>query len=415
MINQDLGFETCVIGSVLLAPDRFDEVRELVGAVDFFDEVSAEFFGFLCDFDDLGKPIDDIKLVDAEVRRRKLAISAAEIAEAFSAVPNAHHAIYYAQQVAEAAKLRRLALLGNEIANRVGDTGAASAEIAEYASAKLQTIDLSSPVNIDDAAAAVAKFDIDGSQARAIDTGLYRFDRDYGGLTGGELILIGARLGTGKTAFGWQVFNHALKEGRPSLFVSCEMNTRQLMERHVASETKISPIKIRKRQFDQDELQMVEIAKERFAELPASIFVSPGCTVRQIAGAARLKRSGRGLDLIVVDYFQLMGSASKKENRRLELEEISRGLKSLAVDLDIPVIVLVQLNRQADDTIPRVAQIADTDSIARDADQVLLLHRKADSTDLRVSKHRYVADDAAIDLQYEYGKLIDTKAPWPDC
>ena len=72
------------------------------------------------------------------------------------------------------------------------------------------------------------------------------------------------------------------------------------------------------------------------------------------------------------------------------------------------------MNRQADDTIPRVAQIADTDSIARDADQVLLLHRKADSTDLRVSKHRYVADDAAIDLQYEYGKLIDTRAPWPD-
>lgn len=111
--------------------------------------------------------------------------------------------------------------------------------------------------------------------------------------------------------------------------------------------------------------------------------------------------------MVFVDYYTKLRGDRRHKDRRLELEEISRDLKSLAMELGCPVVVLAQLSRAADETVPRVSQLAECDSIGRDTDQVLLLHRKQDSTDLRVAKHRYVADNAAIELRFRDGRFID--------
>jgi len=406
-------YEQAVIGCLLIDPEMFDQVLSLISSADFDDPTNAEFFSFLCDLHEFGIPVNDIKLVASEAKKRELKIDVAGITEAFTSVPFSDHAVFYAKEVAELSRRRKLADLQSEINDKLKSPGADSGEITNLIESRLKTIDTANGIELDNANDAVRKYNDNAESAMMAMSGFYHFDDEYGGFSGGELIGVGARLGSGKTAFGWQVMLHNLKLGRNCLFVSLEMKTRQLMQRHFASVTGIQAISIRTSNLTKRELERIELEKELFLEYPVSIFAPPRATVRQIGAAARLKRAGSGLQLMVVDYIQLIRATSKGKDRRSELEEISRDLKSLASELETPIIALCQLNRAADGVIPRVSQIAESDTIGRDADQILLLHRKENSTDLRVAKHRYVADDTAIELKFENGKFVDQRGtPW---
>lgn len=401
--------ETAVVGSMLLDPNVFDHVTATISQRDFADEELAEFFGLIVDLHQLGKPINDCLLMLTQAKRRKLAITAARIAEVFSAVPDSTHAVYYAQEVAEASKMRRLGKLHGAIGDQMGSIGSTSDAILNLIDSEIKQIATATSIELDDGLAAIRKFEDRDESSIRVESGLPRMDADYGGFCGGELIVLGARLGTGKTALGWQFMMNALKRGQPCLFASLEMGTRELMMRHFAAECGIDPIKIRTDNLSESERNKIEIAKERFAEYPVSIFAPSSVTVRQLAAACRLKMSGGGLEMVLVDYFQLIRAPSRGKERRPELEEISRELKGMARELGVPVIALCQLNRAADDSIPRVSQIAESDSIGRDADQVLLLsrNRAEGTTELRIAKHRFVADDAVNPLIFNRGRFSE--------
>ncbi|MDA8563304.1 hypothetical protein N9L06_02510 [Mariniblastus sp.] len=400
-------FEEAVVGSIVSKAGVIDLVRGIVSGDDFADPELREFFSLLCNLDDLGKPVTDIKLVSAECKRRGLKIDAGRIAESFSAVPNAHNAPFYCERVAEASRLRKLAQTLSDANDRLLEPGAESVSIANFIESQLSGLATCNRIQIHDGEGTVAQYESADRNQQAAMTGLYRFDRDFGGFFAGELIVPAARLGTGKTALAWQIMVHQLKRDRPCLFVSLEMTPQSLYERHLASELGISPIRIRSDDLTDD--QRAAIAKEgqRFREYPVSIFAPSSASVRQIGAAAKLKASGGGLSMLFVDYYSKIRGDRRHKDRRLELEEISRDLKSLALELGIPVVVLAQLNRAADESIPKTSQLAESDSLGRDADQVLLLHRKPDCTDLRVDKHRFVADDAAIALRFDAGKFTD--------
>ena len=408
-------YEQAIIGSLVTDPSQFDAVTSIVTDRDFYDDDLRDLFRLLVDLHELGTPIWDIKLVVDAARKRGLTAGEAEIAEAFTSVPYAKHALYYAQEVLELSRLRRLAQMQQDVNDQLSQSAATSKDIVGLVESRLRTIESSCSLELDDGKEAVRKFEESkASSTTTAMSGLYRLDSAFGGFDGGELIVIGARLGTGKTALAWQITVHNLEQGTPCLFVSLEMKTRHLLERHLSAETSIPSLAIRKNDLTEHQSGQIELEKRKFAEYPISIFAAPSATVRNIKAAARLKRSGGGLGLLVVDYFQLIKSPARAKDDRVGLEQISRELKELALELDVPLIVLAQLNRQADNVIPRSAQLAGSDGIGRDADQVLLLHRKGDTTDLRVDKHRYIQDDAAIDLVFRNGRYTDNRGkPWP--
>ncbi|MEM9940578.1 MAG: DnaB-like helicase C-terminal domain-containing protein [Planctomycetota bacterium] len=410
-----IDFETGVIGSLLLDPDQVDLIPKICGQ-DFVDERLGEFFDLLVDLHEFGKPINDIRLVINQIKKRGLQIASATVAETFTSVALPHHAPYYAEKVAESSRLGRLANLQQELLDLINLPSADSTEIINLIQKRLNSIEQKSTidiVNANDAAEEFLQHGQDCSSCVAM-SGFPRIDESFGGFTAGELIVIGARLGTGKTAIGWQILEHGATRNRQGLFISLEMEPRQLIERHLASKTGVSAIRIRTRDFQESQTDQIQNELERFKSLPISIFAPSKADVRQIAAACRLKNRGCGLDLVVVDYMQLIRPQTRGKDRRFELEEISRDLKALARELEIPVIVLCQLNRAADGTIPRVAHIAECDTIGRDADQVWLIHRTKEGTDLRIAKHRYVADDAAIKLRYDNGQFYEESIgqPW---
>ena len=403
-VFESSNYESALIGSVLMDPQCLESVLNVVAPSDFGDEQLKQLFSLIVSLDELNKPIDDLVLLTGEVRRRGIGINAATIAEWFKeSMP--HNAAYYAHQVREVSKRRRLESHIDFAKEQLQLPETETIDVCDWLSAKIQQVETSSDIELHDAKTIVQKFEEFHESDVIIETGIHSHDDNFGGFTGGELILVGARLGTGKTAIGWQILKHNVSLGKPCLFVSLEMTTQQLFQRHVAAETEIEAKLILQNRLSDYQVAQVDAEKERFKELPYCVFSPPAATVRQIGAAARLMKSGRGLDLLVIDYVQLI-RPEKKTDLRQDLIEISARLKMLAKELDIPVIGLCQLNREADgDRRPRVSQIADCDNLGRDADRVLLLHRKEESTDLIVAKHRYVADDKGIELFYRCGKF----------
>ncbi|MEM9410282.1 MAG: DnaB-like helicase C-terminal domain-containing protein [Planctomycetota bacterium] len=411
--HQCQDFEQATLGTMLLAKDSsvLDEIRSEVDADDFENKKYRELFELISNLIDLGKPVNDIKLVTAEIVRRKMDLTQGDIASLFTSVPHCHHARFYAEQVKEAAQKIRLSKSLSEAQDQI--LGPDSFEqVVKRLSAEFQKLTSRGRVELRTAEDLIAAYtSVDRSQ-KPIMTGIEKFDDNFGGLFPGELVLIGARLGSGKTALAWQILVHNIKRLRHCLFVSLEMTTRSLYERHLAAELSISPRRIRNDDLTDEQRHAIEEENERFACLPVSVYAPPRATVQQIAAAAKLKASGEGLSMLFVDYFTKIQPSGKSKDRREELIQISGEMKALALELEIPVVLLAQLNRASDEGIPRPSQLAECDELGRDADQILLLHRKKDTTDLRVAKHRFVEDNVAIELSFKGGKFFQADNTW---
>lgn len=403
----DDSHEMAVIGSLILVPGKLDWASTVLSRVDFGRQELGEFYEFILDLHSIGRPVNDIKLVSSEVNKRGLEITIAQVAEAFSSVPNPSHLEFYVEKVAEQSRLRQLLQLTASAHESLLDPSADSANVVDEIESGLRLVGSNASIEIDDPDSAIAKFEHEIETRVMAASGIDGFDSHCGGFSAGELITIGARLGTGKTALGWQILLHSARQGKNCLFASLEMGTRQLIERHFASATGIPPNRIRTDSLSSSEYDRIDYEKEAYRHLPLSIYATFDASVRHIGAAARLKRSGSGLDLLCIDYVQLLKAAQPARDRRLELEAISRQLKSLAMELQIPIIVLAQLNRVSDNEqiIPKVSHIAECDNIGRDSDQVLLLHRHSGKTDLRVAKHRYVPDNKVIELRFNAGRF----------
>jgi replicative DNA helicase len=260
-----------------------------------------------------------------------------------------------------------------------------------------------------------------GGEMTGVPTGIYDLDQMTHGLHGGQLVILAARPGVGKSTFALDIARNAsIKHGQPSLFFSLEMGRAEIAMRLLSAESDIYLQSMRKGTVSRDDWKKLANVRGTISDAPLFIDDSANLTLVEIRAKARRLTQALGLKLIVIDYLQLLSSGKKVENRQQEVSEFSRSLKLLAKELDIPVIAIAQLNRgseQKTDKKPELFHLRESGSLEQDADVVLLLHRedmgqkdhpRAGEADIIIAKQRNGPTGTVECLfQGQYSKFVN--------
>lgn len=386
----DLEAEMGVIGSILLLPEASDEIASLK-ADDFYDDANRRIYHTLREMHDGGQKID-ITLLVSRLRTsgdyEKIG-GAAYLAKLSGAVPNAAHVVYYADIVSEKSVYRQLIQSSTEILRDAYEQTSTAKELCAQAEQKVFAImdgrSSQSVRSIND----VLHQAMDRMEARLRDeyvdggaeTGLKVFDEMTGGLHNGELIILAARPSMGKTALAMNIGEHvAIEQRAPILFVSLEMSGIELADRMLCSLSRVNGHRLRNGTISSDDhYRLIQKANE-ISQAPLFVDDSPSRTVSEIAAAARrIKRREEGLGLIVIDYLQLIEPDNSRDPRQEQVAKIARRLKGLARELEVPLLCLSQLNRQAEDGKdhrPKLSHLRESGAIEQDADVVMFVHRE---------------------------------------
>jgi replicative DNA helicase len=387
----DLEAEISVLGSIMLLPDVCDDVALLLRPDDFHDEAHRKIFQHMLDMHDTGRKIDPTLLVDKlkSAGDYESVGGAAYLGKILHAVPNAAHAVYYAEIVGEKATYRRLIEAGTEILREAYDETQEAKQLLARAEARVFSI-------LDDRGGTsinsmqdILHEAMDRLEARmrgeltsgGVETGFTKLDEQTGGFHNNELIVIAARPSMGKTAFALNIAGDiAIRQQVPILFVSLEMAAIELAERLLCSVAKVNGHRLRNGTISQeDRMRLVEVSGD-ISRAPLFVDDSPGRTVTEVAAAARRirRREGR-LGAIVIDYLQLLEPDNPKDPRQEQVSKMTRRLKSLAREMEVPIVILAQLNRQTEaskDNIPRLSHLRESGAIEQDADVVMFVHRE---------------------------------------
>jgi len=387
---QNLEAEQGVLGSILLDNEVVHDVVATLKVEDFYRDTHQIIYRAIRDLYDLGKPVDGLTLSDALLKRGELEVVGGDeaLSELVESVPHAANAKYYADIVRQKSISRKLIESANEILrdgysnNFTAETLLEKAEqkIFEIAGDQVQgdTVELIH----------VLKEAMDRIEARTlskhsvggVSTGYFELDDYMGGLQPGQLIILAARPSMGKTALALNFCDHAGVTGKvPLLFVSLEMGRVELVERLLCARARVDGKKLRTGQgLGTREMGMLG---KGYSELhTAQLFIddTPARNMLQVTANARRLKLRHNIGLIVVDYIQLVESEESRDSRQEQIAKISRRMKTLARELELPVIALSQLNRAVEnreDRRPRMADLRESGAIEQDADVVLLIHR----------------------------------------
>lgn len=212
-------------------------------------------------------------------------------------------------------------------------------------------------------------------------TGFFDLDDLTDGLHKGELTIVGARPGVGKTTFSLQIAEHIAKKQKDVTYVCLEMSTEQMIQKMLAKESRVNSRKIRNGDLTSDEIDKIGIACAKVCDLKMNILTKIR-TIQQIEIVARRMKNRGKLDLLIIDYLQLVRSNAKFQSREQEVADISRTLKLLSIELEIPIIALCQLNRNASKNEPTLADIRESGSIEQDADNVIFLYQEDEENNI---------------------------------
>ena len=412
---QNLDAEMSLIGAILIDEEVLIDIVEIVKAADFYDKRHAAIFASIIRLYEHHQPVDLLTLTNELKKREALdAVGGSSyLAELTNYAPTASHAASYAEIVAQAAVRRRLIKAGGDITELAFNEeltvpqllGQSEAELFSVSDASLKQ-DLSSMEDIlNDSFERLDELYKNKGAIRGIRTGYRDLDNKTAGLQRSDLIILAARPAMGKTTFVTNLaYNIATIEKKSVLFFSLEMSKEQLVDRMLADAAGVDSWNIRTGNLSDEDFAKLADAMGEMAEAPIFIDDTPGVSVLEMRTKARRAAHDGELGLIVIDYLQLMqgsGSAKSSANRVQEVSEISRGLKLLARELNVPVIALSQLSRSVESRDPKIPQLADlreSGSIEQDADIVMFLYREAyynpetereNITDLILAKHRH--------------------------
>lgn len=403
--------ERSVLGAVMLNKDVLSEVLEEVSADDFYNESHREIFKAIWELYKNNTAVDMLTVCE-ELKKRKaleMAGGRAYIATLTAEVPSTVNAVEYAKIVAEKAILRQMIKTSEDITEKGYDAKMAAGEILDYAEsgifkiaqkrqkndyAKIQDVLLTNIKIID--AAAQNKDKIVG-----IPTGFKDIDEKTSGLQRSDLIIVAARPAMGKTAFALNIAQQsAVKAGSSVIIFSLEMSKEQLGQRLLAMQARVEMQKLKQGDLDRKDWDRITMALDELNNTKIVIDDTPGISVMEMRNKCRRLKAEQGLDLVVVDYLQLMSLQGKTDNRQQEISTISRNLKLLAREMDCPVIVLSQLSRapeQRQDHRPVLSDLRESGSIEQDADIVIFLYRddyynentdKPGVCEVNIAKHR---------------------------
>ncbi|MEW6173840.1 MAG: replicative DNA helicase [Bacillota bacterium] len=386
---QNIDAEQAVLGAVILDPEVIHRVVDLVRPEEFYQESHRLIFETMLDLDDAGTPIDIITLVEGLRQKGHLerAGGASYIAALADVVPTTAHTEHYARLVAEKALLRTLI----QVSTRIRDLGYEAEadpnhllnEAERLILGLAQAKGMSSFASIKSILEAALKHieDVYKTQGQMLgqSTKFTELDRLLSGLWPQDLIILASRPSMGKTSLALSIALNVAKSEVPVGFFSLEMSKEQLVQRLLAAEAKVDHKRLRTAQLEDEDWQKLTEAADRISAAPVYIDDTPALSAREIRARAKRLKAERGLGLIVIDYLQLMQSARRTENRQQEIADISRSLKGLAKELDVPVLALSQLSRaveQRQEKRPVMSDLRESGSLEQDADVIMFIYRE---------------------------------------
>jgi len=382
--------ERSLLGAILLDNFAYNQAASLLTPDDFFLDSHRRLFLRMTDMAERSQVIDLVTLSEELMRHNELeAIGGATyISSLTDGLPRLSNIDHYAKIVKDKALLRRLIHVSNAIATRCWEGGEEAEDVLEAAEGMVLSVGeqriregfLDFRAIFNNSFQGLDALHDRGKRVTGLETGFRRFDDMTRGLQPADLIVIAARPSMGKTSFALNVTQYVavhLKEV-VGLF-SLEMSRAALVLRLLCSEAEVDSHKLQTGFASRDDWSKLAAALSRLAESPIYIDDTPGISITEMRAKARRLKAERGLGLLVVDYLQLMSGRMRYENRTQEISAISRGLKGLAKELNVPLIAISQLNRSPEtreDGRPRLSDLRESGQIEQDADLVAFLYRE---------------------------------------
>ncbi len=389
-LPSSLDAERSVLGGILLDNEAYNLAAEVLEAADFSSEAHRRIYEIMLALNSAGRPIDPITLTEDLLRQNRLEAvgGVAYLSALTEGLPRSANVGHYARIVRDKAVLRRLIHTSNRILKDALEAADEPASILERAERDILAVGEGHARD-----GLMALGDIfrrtynsmdellaSGRRITGLETGFRAFDEVTCGLQAADLIIVAARPSMGKTAWALSVAINVALRGEPVAIFSLEMSKEALFTRLLCAEARVDSHKFRAGFLAKEELMRVAQAAGRLAQAPIYIDDSPGLRLQEMHAKARRMKSEHGLSLVLLDYIGLM-NPPKAENRNQEISALSRGLKVMAKDLQVPVVALSQLSRAPEtrdraSNRPQLSDLRDSGSLEQDADVVGFLYRK---------------------------------------
>jgi len=396
MPPQNLEAEASLLGALLLDKENIIKIADTLKSNDFYKESHGIIYQAILDLFEKHEPVDILSVGNILTEKKQLEIAGgkAYLAELTASVPSSSHVVNYANIIRKKSTLRKLEQAAASISELSFSESEDVEKLLDKAEQKLFSISQESiqknfiPIKniLGDTFQRIDELHKSGGKGtRGIPTGYNDLDKLLSGLQNSDLVILAARPSLGKTTLALDIIrNVAIKSKIPTGIFSLEMSKEQLVDRLLAAEAEVDLWKMRTGQLsdkeEYDDFPRLGNAMGVLSEAPIFLDDSPTANVMEIRTKARRLKMEHNLGFLVIDYLQLMDGGSRQESRVQEISEISRSLKQIARELDIPVLALSQLSRAVESrspSIPKLADLRESGSIEQDADIVMFIYRKA--------------------------------------
>ncbi len=388
---QDIDAETSFLGSLLIDKEAIIKIADQISPVDFYKDTHSKIYETILELFEKRSPIDIVTL-SSKLKEKKILDEiggASYLTTLANSVPSAAHVNHYGKIISQKATLRRLISASMEITNLGFSEEREVDELLDEAEQKLFGVSQKHfkqnfiPIKsvLSESFDRIDKHHKEKGALRGVSTGFVGLDNILAGLQPSDLIILAARPSIGKTSLALNMAAHAaIKENVPVGIFSLEMSKEQLVDRLLCLEAKVDSWKLRTGKLSDEDFPKIGYAMGVLSEAPIFIDDSVNSNVMDIRTKARRLQSEHGLGMIILDYLQLMeGRGGSQSSRVQEISEVSRSLKGLARELNVPVIALSQLSRaveQRDSKIPQLSDLRESGSIEQDADVVMFIYRE---------------------------------------
>ena len=381
--------EKSLLGAILLEGDVLTNVLTIVHAEDFYATAHQKIYGVCAHLFHEGKRVDAVMIKDELARRGELEKIGGEpyLAELAAFVPSAAGAEDYGRIVSEKAVTRNLIHVCTNIQSSAYEESTPGHQLLDWAESQVfalsrgaadsETVPIQTAIN--ETFGEIQALIEHGGAMTGLSTGFLQFDEMTSGLSGGDLVIVAGRPSMGKTTFSNCVVDHvAVVERKPVVYFSLEVNRKHLVRNMLCSRARVELQRVRRGDLSTEDIEKLTRAAGELMEAPIFVDDSTGATAIELRAKARRIKKNHGLGLVVVDYIQLMETGGG-ENRQQEIAAISRSLKSMARELEVPVIAISQLNRGVDsreDRRPRMSDLRESGALEQDADLIAFLYRE---------------------------------------